>query len=177
MKFDDFINLGFNNSKAHVLSILCQKYEGLSDLFQLVIPKEEVVEIDLFTAIIESLIDILDTNTKKIILNDEDRDFFIQKLEESEKSNKNETLAGCFHCMKRFDILEINEWLDHNTGVCPKCGVDSVILYPKDDDLLKAHINGFCWSSSDGENLSWDPTKYYNTYVKPRFWKYKKEEE
>ena len=38
------------------------------------------------------------------------------------------TNAGCFCCVKMFDISEIKEYTDHGkTVICPLCGVDSVV--------------------------------------------------
>jgi hypothetical protein len=38
------------------------------------------------------------------------------------------TKAGCFHCLKIFNIAEIKEYTDKDTTViCPLCGVDSVV--------------------------------------------------
>ncbi len=37
-------------------------------------------------------------------------------------------ICGCFYCLKLFSLTEISEWVDDNlTGLCPKCGIDSVI--------------------------------------------------
>ena len=38
--------------------------------------------------------------------------------------------AGCFHCLEIFDISEIEDWVEGETGtsaVCPHCDVESVI--------------------------------------------------
>ena len=38
------------------------------------------------------------------------------------------SLCGCFYCLATFVPGEIVDWCDDgNTGLCPKCGVDSVL--------------------------------------------------
>lgn len=38
------------------------------------------------------------------------------------------SLAGCYYCMKIFKADTVIEFLkDENTGICPECGVDSVL--------------------------------------------------
>lgn len=38
------------------------------------------------------------------------------------------TNAGCFHCLKIFDVKQITEFTDNNqTILCPHCKTDSVI--------------------------------------------------
>jgi hypothetical protein len=55
------------------------------------------------------------------------------------------TSAGCFHCMKIFDVKEIKEYTDQDkTVICPLCGVDSVVgnmcgFELTEDILKKAH--------------------------------------
>jgi|TARA_Y100000310_G_scaffold109018_1_gene107396 NAD-dependent SIR2 family protein deacetylase len=37
--------------------------------------------------------------------------------------------VSCFCCLNTFDYNEITEWVDHNqTALCPKCGIDAVVL-------------------------------------------------
>ena len=42
-------------------------------------------------------------------------------------------VCGCFYCLSIFSPEEIDEWIDWDdngvgqTGLCPKCGIDSVI--------------------------------------------------
>lgn len=41
---------------------------------------------------------------------------------------ENDTVCGCFYCLKIFNPKEITEWWDDdNTAVCPYCGIDSII--------------------------------------------------
>ena len=41
----------------------------------------------------------------------------------------NDSLCGCFYCMKIFNPNEIEMWVEDplGTAVCPCCGIDSVI--------------------------------------------------
>lgn len=44
------------------------------------------------------------------------------------KDLEKDSVCGCFHCLKIFNPIEIDEWCDDNdTAVCPYCGIDSVI--------------------------------------------------
>ncbi|RHW43610.1 cytoplasmic protein [Neobacillus notoginsengisoli] len=44
------------------------------------------------------------------------------------KDLENDTICGCFYCLKIFNPNEIDEWWDDDdTAVCPYCGIDSVI--------------------------------------------------
>ena len=41
---------------------------------------------------------------------------------------RQDTLCGCFYCLKIFHPKEIHEWLEgEDTALCPYCGIDSVI--------------------------------------------------
>lgn len=41
---------------------------------------------------------------------------------------ENSKVAGCYHCLKIFDPKEITMFWDKGqTGVCPYCGIDSVL--------------------------------------------------
>lgn len=49
---------------------------------------------------------------------------------ENEKILKEVKNCACFYCYKRYDVSEINEWIDDDNGLtaqCPHCKVDSVI--------------------------------------------------
>ena len=40
-----------------------------------------------------------------------------------------DTLCGCFYCLEMFDFREIKEYVDDGlTPICPKCGIDSVVI-------------------------------------------------
>jgi hypothetical protein len=44
------------------------------------------------------------------------------------KDLKNDSICGCFYCLKIFEPNEIDEWWDDDdTAVCPYCGIDSII--------------------------------------------------
>lgn len=51
----------------------------------------------------------------------------------------------CYFCLKTFKFKEIREWTDEGeTPICPKCGVDAVILEHIGMIKLKAlHKEGF----------------------------------
>ena len=55
------------------------------------------------------------------------------------------TNAGCFHCLKIFNVSEIKDYTDNDkTVICPLCGVDSVVgdmcgFELSEDILKKAH--------------------------------------
>lgn len=38
------------------------------------------------------------------------------------------SICGCFYCRRTFPTAEVADWVDdHNTALCPRCGIDSVI--------------------------------------------------
>lgn len=45
------------------------------------------------------------------------------------ESLQNDSICGCFYCLKIFAPTEITEWLKDKKGtaICPYCGIDSVI--------------------------------------------------
>ena len=65
--------------------------------------------------------------------------------------------VGCFFCLETFKGSEVTEFCDNGkTGICPKCGVDS--LLPNEDSIDK--LSALCekWftapsSLSGSENL------------------------
>jgi len=42
---------------------------------------------------------------------------------------QNDSICGCFYCLKIFPPTEITEWIEDTKGtaLCPYCGIDSVI--------------------------------------------------
>ena len=60
--------------------------------------------------------------------------------------------CGCFHCLSIYPPADIKEWIErglvrgkfkvHETALCPKCGIDSVIDdksgFPLDEKFLTA---------------------------------------
>jgi NAD-dependent SIR2 family protein deacetylase len=37
--------------------------------------------------------------------------------------------CGCFHCLNVFEATEVVDWIDDGeTPLCPRCGVDAVML-------------------------------------------------
>ena len=59
---------------------------------------------------------------------------------------ENDTVCGCFYCLKIFNPKEIHEWIrfdgdKSDTAFCPNCGIDSVIGessgFPITKDFLK----------------------------------------
>ena len=57
------------------------------------------------------------------------------------------SMCGCFYCKAMFQVSEITEWTDMVdgvcvTGICPRCGIDSVIGsasgYPIEEAFLKS---------------------------------------
>lgn len=55
------------------------------------------------------------------------------------------TKAGCFHCLKIFDVSEIKSYTDNEkTMICPLCGIDSIVgnmcgFELSEEILQKAH--------------------------------------
>ena len=50
-------------------------------------------------------------------------------LENQELLEKTKNCA-CFYCLYRFDVSEIEEWIEDEYGlsaICPSCGIDTVI--------------------------------------------------
>jgi len=53
-----------------------------------------------------------------------------QAITESEK-------VGCYFCIEAFDSKEVTEFCDNGeTGLCPKCGVDSLLPNQTDTKTL-----------------------------------------
>ncbi|WP_061860226.1 hypothetical protein [Priestia megaterium] len=48
---------------------------------------------------------------------------------DNKESLKEDSLCGCFYCLKIFHPSEIKEWIDSNesTALCPYCEIDSII--------------------------------------------------
>lgn len=61
----------------------------------------------------------------------------------NKKSLQNDTVCGCFYCLKIYSPKEITEWIQDTDGtaLCPYCGIDSVIGegsgYPITEEFLK----------------------------------------
>ncbi len=37
--------------------------------------------------------------------------------------------CGCFHCLQVYDAVEVVDWVDDGeTPLCPRCGVDAVMI-------------------------------------------------
>ena len=54
---------------------------------------------------------------------------------------KNVDRCGCFYCKSIYDPREITEWIDrHDTALCPRCGIDSVIPDTKEYPLTTAFL-------------------------------------
>lgn len=58
------------------------------------------------------------------------------------KELEQDTLCGCFHCLRIFHPKEITDWIEDTSGTaeCPYCGIDSIIGsysgYPITHDFL-----------------------------------------
>ena len=40
--------------------------------------------------------------------------------------------CGCFYCCKTFNIGDVDEFVDDGkTAICPKCGIDSVLIFDR----------------------------------------------
>jgi hypothetical protein len=48
-------------------------------------------------------------------------------------------LCGCFYCKQFFEFDDIEEFVDRGTAICPKCGIDAVLLKPSAKDLIEMH--------------------------------------
>lgn len=73
----------------------------------------------------------------------------IIEAHESSMSNFNQleasSICGCFYCLKIFDPVEIEEWIEDKNGptaLCPYCDIDSVLGdasgYPITKEFLEA---------------------------------------
>lgn len=100
------------------------------------------------------------------LLNAHKKSFWNRKELEKYKNADKFGKAGCFSCLKVFDISEIGEWADlHETAICPYCHVDSVLgasdhpIYNK--DFLVAMKEYWFRKSSKKEKLPFetDPNK------------------
>ena len=55
---------------------------------------------------------------------------------------QNDTVCGCFYCLKIYSPKEITEWVEDTDGtaLCPYCGIDSVVGesagYPITEEFL-----------------------------------------
>ncbi|XIH15175.1 hypothetical protein C1N83_20805 [Priestia aryabhattai] len=64
------------------------------------------------------------------------------------KNNKEnlvqDQICGCFYCLKMFDSMEIEEWIDtdDDTAICPYCGIDSVIGYSSGFPITQEFLRG-----------------------------------
>lgn len=49
--------------------------------------------------------------------------------------------CGCFHCLEVYEATDVIDWIDDGeTPLCPRCGMDSVMLGVTDlMDLLAMH--------------------------------------
>lgn len=49
--------------------------------------------------------------------------------------------CGCFHCLQVYEATEVIDWIDDGeTPLCPRCGVDAVMLGVTDlMELLALH--------------------------------------
>ena len=49
--------------------------------------------------------------------------------------------CGCFHCLQVYEATEVIDWIDDGeTPLCPRCGVDAVMLGVTDlMELLVMH--------------------------------------
>jgi NAD-dependent SIR2 family protein deacetylase len=63
--------------------------------------------------------------------------------------------CGCFHCLQVFDAAEVVDWVDDGeTPLCPRCGVDAVMIGVTDlMELLTMHRTRF----PRGSNLDRGP--------------------
>jgi NAD-dependent SIR2 family protein deacetylase len=53
--------------------------------------------------------------------------------------------CGCFHCLQVYEATEVIDWIDDGeTPLCPRCGVDAVMLGVTDlMELLTMHRTRF----------------------------------
>ena len=49
--------------------------------------------------------------------------------------------CGCFHCLEVYEATEVIDWIDDGeTPLCPRCGVDAVMIGVTDlAELLTMH--------------------------------------
>ncbi len=61
--------------------------------------------------------------------------------------------CGCFHCLQVYEAIEVVDWIDDGeTPLCPRCGVDAVMLGVTDlMELLRMRRTRF------GPGLGLDP--------------------
>lgn len=46
------------------------------------------------------------------------------------------SVCGCYYCLNIYSPTEIEEWVDsEKTAICPKCGIDAVVPFDKDQDI------------------------------------------
>lgn len=61
---------------------------------------------------------------------------------------RNDTLCGCFYCMKIFSPKEIKETVEENdrkeTALCPYCEIDSVIGKSTGFPITKSFLSVMC---------------------------------
>jgi NAD-dependent SIR2 family protein deacetylase len=60
--------------------------------------------------------------------------------------------CGCFHCLQVYEAIEVIDWIDDGeTPLCPRCGVDSVMIGVTDlMELLTMHRTRFGPGSRSG---------------------------
>lgn len=76
-----------------------------------------------------------------------------QSLHDSASHHRSEVEAaqqcGCFYCLNRFHPSSIKEWCDPyvrkdpsvgRTALCPKCGIDAVVVWDIKDESFKEKL-------------------------------------
>jgi NAD-dependent SIR2 family protein deacetylase len=63
--------------------------------------------------------------------------------------------CGCFHCLQVFEATEVIDWIDDGeTPLCPRCGVDAVMIGVTDlMELLTMHRIRFGHRTLSGRRL------------------------
>lgn len=63
--------------------------------------------------------------------------------------------CACYSCLGRFDVAEIVQWVDdHQTAVCPRCGIDAVVPGQRytDAELVELEKEWFGLMDHDNES-------------------------
>lgn len=63
--------------------------------------------------------------------------------------------CGCFHCLQVYEATEVIDWIDDGeTPLCPRCGVDAVMIGVTDlMELLTMHRKRFGYRIRFGRRL------------------------
>jgi len=75
----------------------------------------------------------------------------------NEKQIKNSQTCGCFFCLNKYPSKQVVDWVNEEqkarTGICPECGIDSVLGdasgYPVSEEAFLQQMQEFFFGQVD----------------------------